>query len=66
MFVVVHSDHQQMTDTVTEKSEFQLVLCHGTVSHQPAIQRPRFNPNPVHLKFMVNKLQLKKVFLQVM
>jgi hypothetical protein len=66
MLVVVHSDHHQMTDTVTEKSEFQLVLCHGTDSHQNSMWKPGFNPSPVHVKFVVKKLELEKVFLQVL
>ena len=36
--------------------------CHGTDSHQPSMWRPGFNPSPVQVKFVVNKLELEKVF----
>jgi len=31
-------------------------------SHQPSMWRPGFNPSPVQVKFVVNKLELEKGF----
>jgi hypothetical protein len=64
MWAVVHPESYQMTDAITGKSEFIWWLAMGQTVTSPQCEAWVY-PSPVQVKFMVNKLELEKVYPQV-